>query len=89
MNLNSISGRKMGLLPRRFSHFVFGIIQSGLTSAVATGVASFDYLTPGTFLSHWVASWLVAWLLMLPIVVVAAPIIRRISFALTSDGPRP
>jgi hypothetical protein len=31
-------------IPRRYVHFVFGIIQSGLTSAVAAGIASLPFL---------------------------------------------
>jgi hypothetical protein len=31
-------------IPRRFAHFVYGVIQSGVTTAIATGVASFGYL---------------------------------------------
>ena len=28
-------------IPRRYSHYVFGVIQSGLTCAVAAAIASF------------------------------------------------
>jgi hypothetical protein len=54
-------------IPRRYSHFVFAVIQSGLTSLVAAGIASFPSIT------HWLVSWLVAWLVLTPIVVLAAP----------------
>jgi hypothetical protein len=72
-------------IPRRFAHFVYGVIQSGVTTAIATGVASFGYLAAGSFLMHWAQSWLFAWIMMLPIVIFAAPAIRRLSFAMTCE----
>ena len=72
-------------IPRRFSHFVFGVIQSGLTSAIAAGIASFPMVATGTFWTNWLRSWLVAWILMLPIVLFAAPAIRSMSDFLTRE----
>jgi hypothetical protein len=36
-------------IPRRYAHFIFAIIQSGLTSAVAAGIASLPLLATGGF----------------------------------------
>jgi hypothetical protein len=72
-------------IPRRFSHFVFGFIQSGLTCAVAAAIASVPFLAAGTFASHWLQSWLMAWVMMLPIVLFAAPAIRSLTHILTRD----
>jgi hypothetical protein len=72
-------------IPRHYSHFVFGIIQSGLTSAGAAGIASLSLLASGEFFANWVRSWLVSWALMLPIVIFAAPAIRRVSLFLTRE----
>ncbi len=72
-------------IPRRFSHFVFGFIQSGLTSALAAAVASSTLPSP---LSHWLHSWLTAWVLMLPIIFLAAPLIHRLVFFLTHNDDR-
>ncbi len=72
-------------IPRRHSHFVFGILQSGLTTLVATAIASFPEPTIAIFIAHWMLSWLVAWAAMLPVVMLAAPGIRRLAFALTRD----
>ena len=66
-------------IPRRYSHFVFGIIQSGLTAFIAAGIASFPAIL------HWLVSWLIAWVAMLPVVVLAAPAIRTLSLALTRE----
>ncbi|MGY4513820.1 hypothetical protein ACVIN2_007274 [Bradyrhizobium sp. USDA 3650] len=78
-------GRVMLGIPRRYSHFVFGIIQSGLTSLVAAGIASFPAGNALDFLAHWMVSWLIAWAAMLPIVLLAAPAIRAFSLRLTQE----
>ena len=72
-------------IPRRHSHYVFAILQSGLTSLVASGVASLPLAGSGTFLPNWMWSWLTAWAVMLPIVTLAAPAIRRAALALTRE----
>jgi hypothetical protein len=36
-------------IPRRYGHFVFGVIQSGLTSLIAAAIASFPLLAVGNF----------------------------------------
>jgi hypothetical protein len=72
-------------IPRRYNHFVFGVIQSGLTSLIAAGIASFPAGSAMLFFQHWMVSWLIAWAAMLPIVVLAAPAIRALSVRLTTD----
>lgn len=72
-------------IPRRYSHFVYGFIQSGLTCAIAAAIASFPFMASGTFVAHWLQSWLFSWLLMLPVVLFAAPAIRRLTHAVTSE----
>jgi len=70
-------------IPRCYSHYVFGAIQSGLTCAVAAAIATL--MGDGKFVSHWLTSWLIAWLTMLPVVLFAAPYIQKASDALTRD----
>ena len=72
-------------IPRRYTHFVFGVIQSGLTSLIAAGIASFPSLARGNFLQNWAISWLIAWVTMLPVVLLAAPAIRSLALAMTRD----
>jgi len=74
-------------IPRRYSHFVFGIIQAGLTSLIAAGIASAPFTGQGRFLSHWLLSWLISWAAMLPFVLFAAPAIRALSILLTKEEP--
>jgi hypothetical protein len=77
--------RGMFAIPRRYSHFVFGVIQSGLTSLIAAGIANLPSVATGRFFWHWLASWLVSWVAMAPLVLLAAPAIRSLSIALTRD----
>lgn len=72
-------------IPRRFSHFVFGFIQSGLTCFVAAAIASLPFWAAGTFVSNWLQSWLFAWISMTPIVLFAAPAIRRLTLTVTRE----
>jgi hypothetical protein len=72
-------------IPRRFSHFVYGFIQSGLTCAIAAGIASFPFLAGGRFAAHWLQSWLISWIMMLPVVLLAAPAIRNLTRILTQE----
>jgi uncharacterized membrane protein YjjB (DUF3815 family) len=75
-------------IPRRYAHFVFGVIQSGLTSCIAAAVASFSLWATGQFLSNWILAWFVSWAMMLPAVIFAAPAIRALSIALTREDGR-
>jgi len=75
-------------IPRRYSHFVFGIIQSGLTSLIAAGIASLPADDVTLFIRHWMESWLIAWAAMLPVVLLAAPAIRALALWLTQEGGR-
>ncbi len=72
-------------IPRRYSHFVFGAIQSALTCLIAAGIASVPSWSSGHFFQHWMLSWLVAWLAMLPVVILAAPVIRSLSYRMTRE----
>jgi hypothetical protein len=40
-------------IPRRFSHFIFAVIQAGLTCLIAAGIASLPLVTITQFLTHW------------------------------------
>ena len=72
-------------IPRRYSHFVFGAIQSALTCLIAAGIASIPSWGSGVFLKHWLLSWLIAWIAMLPVVILAAPMIRSLSYLMTRE----
>jgi uncharacterized protein DUF2798 len=76
----------MPRIPGKYGYFVFGVIQSGLTSAIAAGVASIPFLGTFVFVENWLGSWLIAWMTTIPIVMLAAPVIRRLVLGLTIDS---
>lgn len=67
----------MRRIPKRYSHFVFGIIQSGFTCAIAAAIASGPFMYTGIFIGHWLKSWIYAWAVMIPFVLLITPLIRR------------
>ena len=76
----------MTFIPVRYSHLTFGVIQSGLTSGISAAVASVPFWQQRTFLSHWLSSWSISWLIMLPIVILAAPVIRSFVHRMTREA---
>ncbi|SIT34916.1 conserved exported hypothetical protein [Paraburkholderia piptadeniae] len=72
-------------IPHRFNHFLFSGIQSAMTCAVASAVSSVPFYSEKTFFDHWIRSYLLSWMVMLPLALVAAPLIRRIVGLLTAS----
>jgi hypothetical protein len=72
-------------IPKRYSHFIFGLIQSGFTCAIAAAIASAPFTHNGNFISHWLKSWIIAWATMIPFVLLATPLIRRAVDVLTRE----
>ena len=73
---------------RRHAHFVFGVLQSGLTSFIASGFGSLPLVGSDMFWASWLKAWGLSWLVMLPLVLVAAPFIRKAATLLTRErGP--
>ena len=64
-------------IPKRYGHFVFAFLQAGLTCAIVAAIASVAFLQTGTFILQWLSAWIIGWLTMMPVVLVAAPVIRR------------
>ena len=73
----------MPRFPRKYRHFVFGVIQSGITCAIAAAIASLPFYAEGSFAVHWLRAYLFSWTVMLPVVVIAAPLVRRLAEAMT------
>jgi hypothetical protein len=66
------------LLPYRYAPYAYGILQAAITSAVATAIA----IVPIThslleFVERWMVAWAIAWVTMLPVVLLASPFIQR------------
>ena len=58
-------------------------IQAGVTCAVASAIASMQFVAQGTFVSHWLRAYFFSWVAMLPVVIVAAPFIRWLANRIT------
>jgi Flp pilus assembly protein TadB len=67
----------------RYAHFLYGFIQSGITSGIASAVASFRFISEGVFVVNWLEAWFTSWALMIPVVLFAAPFIRRLTLSMT------
>jgi uncharacterized protein DUF2798 len=74
----------MACLPQRYAPFVYGIIQAGITTAIASAVTTLQLTGFGMqFLVGWAFDWSLSWLTMLPVVIGIAPLIQRMVVALT------
>lgn len=66
-------------MPARYAPILFGFILSAMMSFLVSGIATFRNagLIEG-FLSAWINAWLPSWLIAFPVVLVVAPIARRL-----------
>jgi hypothetical protein len=66
-------------MPTRYAPILFGFILSALMSFLVSGIATFRNagLVDG-FFNIWVSAWLPSWLIAFPVVLVVAPIARRL-----------
>ena len=74
----------------RFAPVLFGFILSGLMSLLVSGIAIFRNagLIDG-FLGIWISAWLPSWLIAFPVVLVVAPVARRlVSFLVKAPAAR-
>lgn len=76
------------MFPARFAPVLFGLILSGLMSCMVSGISTLRAVgLGGGFLGQWMASWAVSWAIAFPVVLVVAPITRRIVAVLTRPKP--
>ncbi|MBX9588070.1 MAG: DUF2798 domain-containing protein [Hyphomonadaceae bacterium] len=74
-------------VPQRYAPFIFSVIQAAVTTGIATAIATGQTTALGfLFVKHWLSSWGIAWVTMVPVVVAAAPLIHR-SIAMLTGGP--
>ena len=71
-----IFGLETMAIPRSYSHFLFGLIQSGFTTAIAAAIASAPLIHNGLFVTHWFSSWMLACAIMIPFVLLATPLLQ-------------
>jgi hypothetical protein len=73
------------VIPARFAPVVFGFVLSAMMSFVVSGIATFRTLglaegVVGIWLGNWLSSWAVAF----PVVLVLAPVARRMVGRITA-----
>lgn len=74
----------MPRIPKQYGPFIYGIIQSGITTGVASSIATFGALGLNAHaVAAWGVAWAIAWASMIPIVVAVSPLIQRAVLALT------
>lgn len=67
------------MIPARFAPVVFGFVLSALMSFIVSGIATFRTAGPvDGFSSLWIAAWLPSWLVAFPVVLVVAPVARKV-----------
>lgn len=77
----------MRRIPRAYGPLVYGVIQSGITTAVATGIATLGAFGANrTALGAWLVTWVIAWITMLPVVVLVSPLIQRAVLSITEQA---
>lgn len=72
------------MIPSRYANILFSVILTCLMSLVVSGVATFR--TVGfdpRFPALWMAAWIPSWAIAFPVVMVVAPLSRRVVAALT------
>lgn len=67
------------MLPARYAPLLFGLILSGLMSALVSAIATFRTMgIPPDVLSLWSGTWISSWIVAFPTVLIVAPITRRL-----------
>lgn len=77
----------MPRLSPRYRQHVAGVIQSAITCAIATAIASPSGLSLNALLVYGVKAWLLAWATLIPFVLLATPLIKRLAGLLVEDEP--
>ena len=72
------------MIPRRFEPIVFGFILSGMMSCIVSGLSTVRTMgfVDGLF-ATWMGNWATSWAIAFPVVLVVAPVCRRIVARLT------
>jgi hypothetical protein len=75
------------MIPARYSHILFGFLLSGMMSCLISGLSTVRALGFGAhFAQAWMGNWAVSWATAFPVVLIVAPITRRIVARLVTQG---
>jgi hypothetical protein len=73
------------MFPARFAPILFGFLLSGMMSCIVSGLSTFRALGLGPdFAMLWMGNWAVSWATAFPVVLIVAPITRRLVARLTT-----
>jgi len=74
------------MIPKRYGPLLFGLILSGLMSLLVSAISTWRAvgLTP-ELMNVWPSTWLAAWLVAFPAVLLVAPMARRAVERLTAS----
>lgn len=74
------------MLPRKLAPALSGLMLSGLMSLLVSGITTYRATGLGEhYLALWASAWLTAWLVAFPVVLVVAPLARRVTALLVDD----
>jgi hypothetical protein len=74
-------------MPARFAPILFGFVLSGLMSLIVSGIATARHAGIGDgFPGLWLSAWLPSWLIAFPVVLVVAPLARRLVGLVVASG---
>ena len=75
------------MIPARYAPILFGLLLSGMMSSIVSGLSTFRALgMVDHFALMWLGDWAVSWATTFPIVLVLAPLTRRIVARLVSPA---
>jgi hypothetical protein len=75
-------------MPARFAPVLFGFVLSALMSFIVSGIAiARNAGFAPDFLGLWIGAWLPSWLIAFPVVLVVAPLARRLVGLLVRSAP--
>lgn len=75
------------MIPEKYGPILSGAILSGLMSLRVSGISTFRAIGPeASFLNLWVSAWLTAWLVAFPVVVLVAPLARKVVLCLIAKN---
>lgn len=82
-----------GIIPKRFTPFLFPLLLSGFMTLLITGISMLRVLgldvlvtNPGNFIQTWMKAYISSWLIAYPILLLVIPIVRRLVDWLTIDN---
>lgn len=74
------------MIPRRWAPALFSLILSGMMSLLVSGISTFRAVgLTADFWTFWLSAWITAWLFAFPVVMMVAPLARRMVDAVSAE----